>query len=180
MTTMVRDMSLHRVFYALPLPAEACRQLAQWRDPMLGVGKAVPAANFHLTLAFLGEVNAVMVEKLMAQDFSRYQGFELQFGELAYFSGAKCLTVIPNHIPAPLQVLAQRCAQLQQHFGRGKAHKSYRPHITIYRHAEPPIPAPLQPLQLTLPCYQMALYESIPLAQGVRYQPLQQWSLAPQ
>ena len=54
-----------RLFYALEVPGELAVAIADWRQQQLPpAGREVPLANFHITLAFLGEVAENRLEQL--------------------------------------------------------------------------------------------------------------------
>lgn len=69
---MVQDPRLtgapfKRLFFALPVTDAQQRAIAQWRRGLqLRSGKPVPSTNFHLTLMFLGDVDAVQVPAICA------------------------------------------------------------------------------------------------------------------
>ena len=54
-----------RVFFALELDPHTALRISNWRERQLtSIGKPVPVANFHLTLAFLGSLNEPAIERL--------------------------------------------------------------------------------------------------------------------
>lgn len=56
-----------RLFFALPVSDAQRHALAQWRRALnLRSGKPVPAANFHVTLLFLGDVDTAQVPAICA------------------------------------------------------------------------------------------------------------------
>lgn len=56
-----------RLFFALPVSDVQRRALAQWRHGLgLRSGKPVPVANFHVTLLFVGDVEAAQVPAICA------------------------------------------------------------------------------------------------------------------
>jgi len=55
-----------RLFLGLPLPADTQAELDHWRSVSLpAFSRPVDAANFHLTLAFLGEVNNAQLRSVV-------------------------------------------------------------------------------------------------------------------
>ena len=57
-----------RLFFAIELPTTIQRQIVRWRADCFPpeAGRPVAAANLHLTLAFLGEVDAASLPDLDA------------------------------------------------------------------------------------------------------------------
>ena len=53
-----------RLFFALPCPTKIAAQIDAWRQDQHFAGKPVPAANLHVTLAFLGQVPQSRVQLL--------------------------------------------------------------------------------------------------------------------
>ncbi len=60
-----------RLFFALPVSDAQRRALAQWRRGLgLRSGKPVPAANFHVTLLFLGDVDTARCLRSVRQSIN--------------------------------------------------------------------------------------------------------------
>src|SRR6056297_4324255 len=54
-----------RIFFGLDIDNDTRRALADWRDRhAVAAGRAVPATNFHVTLAFIGEVDNRQLDAL--------------------------------------------------------------------------------------------------------------------
>jgi 2'-5' RNA ligase len=113
------------------------------RFPELSV---TPASNLHLTLAFLGELDAGQVEAASAAVEATAAGagspWELGWGEPGAFPGARRPRVLwlgpgagSERLVAAQEVLA---GELQ---GRGLPvdPKPYRPHLTLARVRKPPL-----------------------------------------
>lgn len=167
----------HRVFFALPIDSATSAKLDVWRRVMPITGRMVPTANFHLTLAFIGEVDGSRLDALMDSRFDGYPPFLLEFGELAYFARAKVLSIAPCAVPEALSRLAARCQQLAQHWGNARKEHNYQPHITLARDVEPPVPPASDQMNLSLRCSMVQLLESRPAKQGVYYEVLAEWPL---
>ena len=176
-------MAQTRVFFALPLPQSAALALDHWRRQLpLASGRWVPVANFHLTLAFLGEIgddalDALLDDEQLANQRNALPPFTLEFGELGYFAKPKVLFAAPLTVPDALTALARHCQQLQGRYGSAKKEHRYQPHITLARDVEPPVPPAAAPLALTLDCQHYCLMASHNSKDGVRYQTLASWPL---
>ncbi len=172
------DRALHRVFFALSLPRALGEALDRWRAPLpLQSGRWVPMANFHLTLAFLGEVDARQLDQLLDADMGRIPPFNLQLGTLGYFAKPKVLFVTPHATPAELTDLVAHCQSLQRRVRAGRVESSFVPHVTLAREVEPPVPPAVMPLDLDWRCTQVELLRSVAQRDGVRYDALAQWPL---
>jgi 2'-5' RNA ligase len=53
-----------RLFCALRLPDEAVERLVAWQTRLAGSGRLVPPENLHVTLAFLGHVDAARLPEV--------------------------------------------------------------------------------------------------------------------
>lgn len=124
-----------RVFFAL-WPDAAVRaglaSLAQSRALLPGA-RRVPPEHLHLTLAFIGGVEAAQRQRLeTAAARVQAAGFELTLAGHVHFARAQvgCLAVAP--LPALLNLQARLLAALAD---EGVALKSatFRPHVTIAR-----------------------------------------------
>lgn len=124
-------MSL-RVFAALPIPDEIA-------DPVLSLMDHVPGArwrpreNLHITLAFYGELDGLVIEGLDAElaCVSR-AGFELKLSGVSRFGrkepSALWLGVEEN---STLKALAKACRRAGERAGVQLERRSYLPHLTI-------------------------------------------------
>ena len=110
-------------------------------------GRPVPAANLHVTLAFLGSVPRRRLPELaevghgaaetlrpaLAAAASAGGFLELAFDHLEYWRAAKLVCALPAAPPAPVTALARKLQDLL--VGRGFAPdlKPFRPHVTVVR-----------------------------------------------
>jgi 2'-5' RNA ligase len=167
----------HRVFFALPVEGGLGRAISEWRRGWPIDGRWVPERNFHLTLAFLGEVPAERLDPLLDSRFDGLRPFALRFGEPGYFAKPKVLFLAPFEAPEALLQLASHCQRLQQRFGNAKKEDRFQAHITLARHVQPPIPPAVRPLQIDARFARVCLYESRSGKAGVEYTPLAEWPL---
>ncbi len=177
-----------RIFFALDLTPEAKLKIADWRDRSFrdlavgGTARSVPAGNFHITLAFVGEVAQYNLESLCTsvEEVVGRQSIEpgeVTFNELGYWQRHGILWLGSKHGPAHLQRLADRLKGLSAQAGGRRRSKAFRPHITLFRRCTLPPPPPLEPPDFTLQFREFTLFESRQGKRGVSYHALQHWPL---
>lgn len=172
---------LRRLFFAIPAQSIQhalieCQTL-QGLEPR----QAVPPANFHLTLHFLGATDEQRIPVLTDIGHSiQIPAFTLNLNRYGIFPKARCLWIGPDHIPQELQNLVQT---LLHRLGTAGWHiepdamQHYRPHISLSRHTieyRTLNNTPVLPLKVD----EFQLYESISTGDGVIYQPLACWRLS--
>lgn len=135
-----------KLFFALPAEALAA-DIVAWRDQLPWPGQPVPAANLHLTLAFLGEANEATTAQLMAAvERQHCPPLTIALNETGWFGRAKAAWIGPREWPNELTVLARALRRHGEKLGLGNGEQGYRPHVTLSRKAsEPPalLPAPI-------------------------------------
>lgn len=170
-----------RLFFALPCPASTRESVIAWRDTHLQALKRqwVPAPNLHITLAFVGAVNESDMESLLTLgDRIQQSPFALTLNRIGEFGRGKYVWLGPSETPASLTALTHALtARLSEH-GFPIDQRPYQPHLTVARQA-PSIALPEAPDGIDMPVTAFALYESIPVTGGVRYDALKQWPLQP-
>lgn len=134
-------MAAMRVFAALALPPELAATLGMPIPPD-GV-RAIPAARWHLTTAFYGEVADAEVDCLtdrLARDVDALAtgGLALRIhGGGSFPGGVGYLAVVGADEAAGtrLSVLAETCQQAGRacHAPGTEQRRAYRPHITVFR-----------------------------------------------
>jgi 2'-5' RNA ligase len=170
-----------RLFVALDLPADARAALAAWADAAAPAAvRRVPAANLHVTLAFLG----VRDEEDAAAAGALLTGLARPLGALRS-AGALWL---PPRRPGVLTVAlradrdlsslqADLVAGLESAIGFDPERRPFRPHVTVgrvprgtridpRRALDPPGP------ELAFAPAALTLYRSHTGAGGARYEPL--------
>ena len=166
-----------RLFFALwpdaPL-REAIAQAARVAARGAGVsGKRVHDEKLHLTLAFLGELDAAAEAKaVQAAATVRAPAFDLALDQVGSFFRSKVLWVGIREAPAPLTGLSQALRAALEGAGVAFDPKALAPHVTCFRDARPPLrPAAIEPLPW--PVRDFALVHS---AAG-QYHVVSQWRL---
>ncbi|MFJ4349791.1 RNA 2',3'-cyclic phosphodiesterase [Pseudomonas sp. NPDC089428] len=173
-----RDQPFKRLFFALPLGDDQRRAIAQWRRGLnLRSGKPVPSDNFHLTLQFLGDVDAAQVPAICAAvDNLARPGAPLRLllDQLKTWQRANVLVLEPQETPAALRQLVYGLQQALLPMGFEEQAREYRPHLTLSRDFRGQAPEAGVAPEFFLTARHFTLYES----RKGRYWPLAQWSLA--
>ena len=169
-----------RLFFAAwPSPElqESLGRLAQSLKRECG-GRAIPAHNIHLTLAFLGDVARGRVSRLeeIAAAVSG-QRFELNIARVEYWRHNRIVWAGVEHCPGALRALAAGVEQALSPEGFRFDRRPYVPHITLLRDAH------RAPASSTIPAvpwrvYDLALVESVPRERGRVYEVLRDWPLS--
>jgi RNA 2',3'-cyclic 3'-phosphodiesterase len=96
--------------------------------------RPVPSENYHMTLAFVGEVLESQLPPLLKIGGSqRARGFTVRFGRYEYWPKAQVVVAAALDIPASLERLWRQIhVDLAQH-NHALKHEQLRPHVTIAR-----------------------------------------------
>ena len=170
-----------RIFFGLELDPDARRALSDWRDRHgVADGRAVPAVNFHLTLAFIGAVDNRKLDTLCraVDDWNPDTGFgEAVLDQVGYWPKPGIYWAGPSQ-PAPaLAALARKLQHLGGQVGARLEKKPFAPHVTLYRSCTALPPAPAAPPSVTLAYDHFTLFESHMGRQGVSYRAVEHWPL---
>ncbi len=94
--------------------------------------------NLHITLAFAGAVEADVHDRLHAWAVAiEAQNFELSLAHIGSFSRSRIIWLGADACPAALAYLARRLNEGLESCGIRPNSRTYRPHITLMRDAEP-------------------------------------------
>lgn len=141
-------------------------------------GRAVPEANIHLTLAFLGDVPVARVGELASlADAVAGTPFELTLDSRGYWRHNRIVWVGAMQCPAALRELAVRLTHSLKAGGFRHEAREYVPHITLLRDARraPTSPAPA-PVVWNVEDF--TLVRSTPGGQSSAYEILHRWPCA--
>jgi len=139
---------------------------------------AVPAANFHITLSFLGEISHRQHEALIYElDHLVSEPFSLTLDTTGLWNGPKILFAAPNNKPKALMELAKLSRKAARKAAIEVEGKEYKPHVTIVRKATSMLPLPLYSPSVDMHVSAFHLFESVSTPQGVTYPIRQSWSL---
>lgn len=172
-----------RVFYGLEIPAERAIEIADWRDRELHCdGRPVPSRNFHITLAFLGHIEAGKLDTLLRDtDESAAAGrgapLTLRLDQVGYFQRPGIFWLGSTRTPEPLASLAASLRAVTASNGGRLERRALQPHVTLYRRCAAPPPAPPSVPVIDLTWRHFTLFESVQGKTTMHYQPLAHWSL---
>lgn len=172
-----------RVFFALEPDAATRQAIVNWRDRYgLAAGRPVPAANFHVTLAFIGNVSTRQLDTLCSAVDDRQTGNDFAAGELqldrvGFWPGPAIYWMGTSQPPPQLTDLARKLQRVGGRVGARLEHKAFTPHVTLYRNCREPPPAPVVLPAINLSYRHFTLLESVPGRQGVNYRSVAQWEL---
>ncbi|HKX39083.1 MAG TPA: RNA 2',3'-cyclic phosphodiesterase [Burkholderiales bacterium] len=157
-----------RLFFALWPPRDAAEALARWAKAF--EGRAIPAEKIHLTLAFLGGVDAG--KAIAAARRVRAGPFELPLESAKYVRGNEMVWVAPLETPPGLKALVERL-----HFELYRAEfilerRPFAAHVTLLRKAPRPKAMAALP-EVGWPVREFALVNSVNGA----YQDVERFSL---
>lgn len=124
-----------RAFVAIPLPDHICEHLEKL-SLNLPLPRPVPPENMHLTLAFLGEVAAPILEDVhnnLAE--IRTASFPLTLRGVEHFGGSKPRVVYAGVAPEPLlDRLHAKVKTATKFAGVTPQARKFMPHITLGRY----------------------------------------------
>lgn len=174
-----------RVFFGLELTQEVALEVATWRDRQFAhAGREVPPADFHVTLAFVGELGEPALERLCHSvddwlDRDRLPGGELSLDRTGYWHKPGVYWLGSEAWPAELTRLASKLRTLTTGVGGKRDRNAFQPHITLFRRCTAAPPPPALPPLFRLEYRHFTLFESRQGKRGVSYHPLQHWELLP-
>ena len=137
-----------RLFLAINLPAEERERLFAETAPLRAAGlpvRWVPPANLHLTLRFLGSVQADLVDRIVeaaTQAVHGFEAFDVPMAGVGAFPGPRrprVLWVGAGDVP-PLRRLHAALEEALAPLGFAPEERAFQPHVTIGRvhgHARP-------------------------------------------
>ena len=167
-----------RLFFALWPDAQAARALAELSRKTAGAarGRAVPAANLHLTLVFLGEVEAARIASLhRAAGKVGARAFNLTLDQVGSFARAGVAWAGCARVPQPLLDLQSTLERELEAEGFASEARRFSPHLTLARRIAAAVPlAPVTPVSWRATAF--ALVQSGGNRGG--YATLAQWPLA--
>lgn len=173
-----------RVFFAFQIDPYISLDIVSWRDShLLHQGTPVPMENFHVTLAFVGEIAVPEIENLCLlvdkwQEKPCFKGGVLALDRAGYWHQHGIFWLGPSTWPEHLTDLGDKLQSLATRVGGKGDRKAFQPHVTLLRHCDIAQEAPS-----TIPIFRVryeefTLFESRQSKRGITYHPLQSWDLA--
>ena len=162
-----------------PEPGRGTRSSrANGNTPPVSSPAPVPAANFHLTLAFLGTIEARQHEVLVsALETIQLPPIALNLDTTGWWAGPKIVFCAPTQVPDSLRQLVRQVKKAARSAGIQTDQRPYQPHVTLVRKAGPDLPPPLFAPQLECRFTRFHLFESFSTTSGVTYPIRQSWPL---
>ena len=116
-----------KLFFALPAEALA-PDLVAWRDQLPWPGQPVPAANLHLTLAFLGEADQLTTTRLMAAvERQHCPPLTIALNETGWFGSARPPGSARRSGPTSSPCWPGRCVATARSWGLAAASRAIAP-----------------------------------------------------
>lgn len=168
-----------RAFFALEIDEALANRIDRWRANSLPpFASAVPWHNFHLTLAFLGEISRGQRDELCKLAAGAgVPPFELRLDSMGYWPRREISYLAPRAWPAGLDDLAGQLRRISNRLGLKSDRRQYRPHVTLSRRCAAEPPPPLVPPDFEISAGAFHLYESRRVKAGVRYEVIARWKL---
>lgn len=167
-----------RLFFAIQPPADirqAMADLFSIRQPGL---KYLSADNLHVTLVFLGQVAADTEARLVELvGHIEISPFSLSFTEAEFWPKPRIVCLTASQVPDPLQQLVLELSTIARQCGITIEERPYRPHVTLVRKANQPLP--FEPFEFQWQAQSFALYLSESTDDGPRYTVIRHWLLSP-
>jgi 2'-5' RNA ligase len=168
-----------RVFFAV-VPDRGVRAriaAAAAALPFCATARAVANSDYHLTLAFIGEVAATQMPTLRAIGGALRLGrFALRFDAYEYWPKPEVVVAAARTVPVALQRCWQQLHQDLASHGWALAPKRLRPHVTLARKF---LQAPVLPAMSAFdwPVQEFCLMRSEPSAVQSAYTVIDTWPL---
>jgi len=123
-----------RLFFALDPPPLVRGRMAALQDRLAVTARAVPSANLHATLAFLGEVQAEGIPALSdVAGALRLPACTLVLDRLGAYPRAGVAWLVCTTTPAALQDFQAELATQLARAGFPPDRRPWSPHVTLYR-----------------------------------------------
>lgn len=169
-----------RAFIGLSPDANTKLAIDAWRNKVFPhFDSPVPAANFHVTLAFLGNVSDKQLDTInhLIDEMPRITAFDVSLNQLGYWPKPKALWLGSQQSATEHLLLAKHIHKIANKSGLELQEQDYVAHLTLARKCKVNPPAPLFPANFKWHADQFHLFESKSGKQGVYYPIRQSWPM---
>ena len=173
-----------RLFTALEIQPEDRKRIYSWADSNLPLPFGqIAQTNYHITLAFFGEIKQQNTEALIEQlaysnEKSSISPLSLRLDQVAFWPKTGIIWIGPSAWPNSLNKLAASHASAGTRYGAKKSNRAYQPHISLARGAQEMRP-PLHEPEIDISIRHITLYESQFSSSGkVEYHAVERWPLS--
>ncbi len=168
-----------RSFIGLDLPSTIKIGIDQWREKELPkFVKPVSPANFHITLAFLGNIEPRDQEGIESklEDFT-HKRCSITLNSLGFWAKPKILFLGSTQPHKGLTELARSVTSRCRQAGVPVEQRDYVPHVTIVRGVKNNPPCALIKPEFEISFDRFHLFESVSTKGGIQYQIRRTWTL---
>ena len=171
------------MFFALDIRQKDKATIASWSEQIcLPNTKKIMRDNFHITLAFLGQLSTkqktYLIEQaneIQQQLVITKQDMELTIDELGFFKKPQVLYFGFSSFPPPFEHLADKLSKQALRIGLYQETRKYKAHISIARKAKQLTEVAEFSIPITIDSF--SLYLSQSTEHGVVYSPVKTWSI---
>jgi 2'-5' RNA ligase len=174
---------MSRYFFALDLIPQDKLAIDHWRATALHLPfKVMDQQNFHITLAFLGEVDEAGKQGLLdeaeqiAAKLRPIKPKQLHLDNIGLFKKPRVLYLGIDRVPDWLNALAAHLSAAAVGLTLFQESRPYRAHLSLYRKANSLL-IELPAVKLIININSFSLYQSISTPFGVQYKTVKSWSL---
>lgn len=185
---MTQKRPSKRCFIAVPVNERVTEELhalqTRLREDAGVAGRAIPSANFHLTVAFLGaleEHERSRAIELLEDRAGQGEDTTQPLTRIRPFPGERSRLLALEGVPAaPLLALQRKLMQdlTAEGLPPAGAERAFRPHISLIRLQRPVNKLPFSEVSIKLPVRELVFYESVSEGRGVSYQRLASFGLS--
>ena len=169
-----------RAFFGLSPDTNTKLAIEAWRNQAFPYLDApVPAANFHVTLAFLGNVSVKQLDTIirLIDEMPSVTAFDVSLNQLGYWPKPKAFWLGSQQTANEHLMLTKQLHKIANKSGLQLQERDYVAHLTLARKCKVNPPATLFPANFNWYADQFHLFESRPSPQGVVYPILQSWPM---
>ena len=170
-----------RAFFGLSPDIKTKLAIEGWRNKVFPhFDTPVPAANFHVTLAFLGKISPKQLDALCesVNQIDQIHAFDVSLNQIGYWSKPKALWLGCKNTQNTHRQLAKILYQISHSVGLQLPKQDYIAHLTLARKCSVNPPAALISPTFSWHNAEFHLYESVSGKKGVSYHIRQTWPLA--